>query len=235
MFIIVIVIKDMKHGAIACIAMVICTLFTTHTDVHHEFCESELWSHRIEILNILTSLCMIYFPVRSILQNDKNRNYLPEDILIAVGVGSALFHYHNSFITALFDELGMLLFTLTLSNLAFQNKFIRISSAIICAIVMILKLCGMSSKQFSVAFAIYAVYVGVLGVLNKIISYKLALKLIGIAVIRQITEDYCLDMPIIISLLGHPAWHIFIAKFAVELADHIYSYVLFSKLIIKID
>jgi TctA family transporter len=178
---------------------------------------------------------MIYFPVRSILQNDKNRNYLPEDILIAVGVGSALFHYHNSFITALFDELGMLLFTLTLSNLAFQNKFIRISSAIICAIVMILKLCGMSSKQFSVAFAIYAVYVGVLGVLNKIISYKLALKLIGIAVIRQITEDYCLDMPIIISLLGHPAWHIFIAKFAVELADHIYSYVLFSKLIIKID
>lgn len=214
----------MKHGVIACIAMVICTLFTTHNDIHHEFCESELWSHRIEILNILTSLYMINFPVKSILRRDAYRNYLPEEILIAVGFGSALFHYHNSFMTALFDELGMLLFTLALSNMAFTNKFIRVSSTIICTVVVVLKLCGMSSKQFSVAFAIYAVYVGVLGVLNHIISYKLALKLIAIAVIRQITEDYCLDMPLIISLLGHPLWHIFIAKFAVELADQIYSH-----------
>lgn len=200
------------------------TVSTTHNNIHHTFCESKLWDHGIEIFNVVTSVCMIYFPVKSILKHEKNRNYLPEEILIAVSTGSALYHYHNSFVTALFDEIGMLLFVLVLGNIAFTNKFIKSTNIVICICAVALKLGGMSSTHFSYVFAVYAVYIGVCGLLYEILSFDLVFKLLSIAIIRQITEDYCLHLPIVFSLLGHPAWHIFIAKYAVNVADQVSKY-----------
>jgi len=211
----------MKNGLLVCAAMILVTVNTTHNNIHHEFCESNLWDHRIEILNVVTSVGMVYFPIQSILKHEKSRNYLPEEILIVVGIGSALYHYHNSFITALFDELGMLLFVATLGHMAFTNKFIRITNIAIFTCAVILKLGGMSSINFSLIFAIYAIYIGMCSVLNKIMSFGLALKLLTISLIRQITEDHCLSIPVFFSLLGHPIWHLFIAKFAVDIADQV--------------
>jgi hypothetical protein len=210
----------MKNGLLGCIAMILISA-TVHSEIHHTFCESKLWSHGIEILNVATSIGMIYFPIKSILKYEKNRNYLPEEVLISVSIGSALYHYHNNFITALFDEIGMLLFVVILGHIAFTNKFIKITNIALCTSAIILKLAGMSSVHFSYVFAVYAIYIGVCGMFYKIISFDLVFKLLAVALIRQITEDYCLHVPIFFSLLGHPIWHIFIAKYAVETADQI--------------
>ena len=42
--------------------------------------------------------------------------------------------------------------------------------------------------------------------------------------IRQIVEDYCLDLPLFIAFSGHPLWHILASKFSVQLADELYNY-----------
>lgn len=216
----------MKIGLSISFLMVLSTLFYTDTDIHHEFCESELWHHRIEIFNVITSICMIYFPIQSILKREKNRNYLPEECLIAIGFGSALFHYHNTFLTSLFDEIFMLLFVCILGHKVFHtNYLIKYSNYFVCSVLIISKLCGLNSSIFPYLFSAYSIFYGTYAIYQGIIPKTLCVKLLLIVIFRQVIEDHCLAIPMIISLMGHPLWHILISKFAVEVADGVYKYI----------
>lgn len=204
--------------------MVLTTLFYADTQIHHEFCESELWHHRIEVLNVITSILMVYFPIVSIMKKNPNRNYLPEDIMIFVGIGSALFHYNNTFLTALFDEVSMLLFVCVLANKTFYNGHVRSLNILVCMSIMLMKLGGMSSVTFSHLFGMYAVGFSLYALYRGVFPLSLCVKMALIAIIRQVTEDYCLEIPIIFSLIGHPLWHILISKYAIESADYAHRY-----------
>lgn len=220
----------MYRASLSSLAITLLTLFSTDTAIHHEFCESYLWHHRIEILNVITSLMMLYFPIKSMMKNDKTRNYLPEEVLITVGIGSALFHYNKTFLTALFDEIPMLIFLLVTVRKTFpKTPSIRLLNTIVFITITTLKLCGMSSFMFSVLYATFAVLFGLLSVASGIMSLQLAVKLILISGFRQTVEDYCLYLPFIISLIGHPLWHILISKFSVELADEVHDKVIVLK------
>lgn len=210
---------------IAPFLMFMSTLFSVDTHIHHEFCESYLWEHRIEVLNVLSSLLMIYFPLKSMEKRQKDRNYIPELILIATATGSALFHYHKTYLTALFDEIPMILFVLTVISLMYlKNLLIMIFNMFFFFGILTSKLYGMNSHYFAGAFAFYSVIFGLKALYDGIVSKGTASGLIGIAIFRQIIEDHCLKLPIIVSLFGHPAWHIVISYFAVMLCDNIYEY-----------
>ena len=215
----------MHRAIFPSIIMLISTLFSSDVDLHHEFCESKLWEHRIEILNVITSLAMIYFPIKSYLKKQKNRDYLPEEILMFVSIGSALFHYNNTYLTALFDEIPMLIFLFVIINKAFpNNKTIGIINFVTFTVITLLKIGGMSSFMFSVLYATCSVFFGLYSTAYGAMSIQLAVKLILISGLRQFTEDYCLQIPLVIAALGHPMWHIFISKYSVELADELHDF-----------
>ena len=65
---------------------------------------------------------------------------------------------------------------------------------------------------------------GIYLVRQKIFSITILIKFLCIVYIRQIVEDYCLDLPLFIAFIGHPLWHILASKFSVQLADELYNY-----------
>ena len=204
--------------------MIVSTLMSSDVDTHHEFCESKLWDHQVEILNVLTSLAMMYFPIKSYLTNQQNRNYLPEEILITVGIGSALFHYNNTYLTALFDEIPMLIFLFVVIRKAFpDDKLITIVNTVSFTVITLLKIGGMSSFMFSVMYATCSVFFGLYSTAHGTMSIQLVIKLILISGLRQFTEDYCMQIPFIFAVLGHPIWHMFISKYSVEIVDELYE------------
>ena len=53
----------------------------------------------------------------------------------------------------------------------------------------------------------------------------LLIKFLSIMYIRQIVEDYCLDLYLFIAFICHPLWHILASKFSVELANELHNYI----------